>query len=385
MRHELHNLGFNDVVEMPHGEPFALEGGTRVAAFQYGPDDSAIVIARDGVVLADLNDCKISGSAARAILKSFGAPTFVFKSHSFAQAYPNCYAIADPADGGLVIRDDFVTTFLHTMRELQPRYAVPFASMVAFLHPESQPCNMYAVRPPEVAAAVAASDIAPTTQAVLMTPGDTWDSSSGFHLTPNDYYVNQVEWLERLARDVESKIQQEESAERGVTLAFDHFEQYFLTFLRSLPPFVGLALRRPIVFRVPSSDQPYWALNFTTRTVHCSSEPPADRASIIRIREAILVDAIAKKVVAFIHISMRIRIELARGGAQTDFLFWGLLTLYELGYLPLRNVMTLRALGVLWRRRPEVGAFLRSLFTSRRSLEDKILGTLMSRGQRRAR
>ena len=74
MRHELDQLGFADVTEMPHGEPMRLPGGTRVASYQYGPDDSAFVVERDRVVLADLNDCKIKGPAARPLLKAFGSP-----------------------------------------------------------------------------------------------------------------------------------------------------------------------------------------------------------------------------------------------------------------------------------------------------------------------
>ena len=122
-----------------------------MASYQYGPDDSAFVVERDRVVLADLNDCKIKGPAARPMLKAFGSPTFMFKSHSFAQAYPTCYDIKNPADAKLMTREDFLETFLDAARELRPKYAVPFASMVAFLHPESRHCNVFAVRPPEVA------------------------------------------------------------------------------------------------------------------------------------------------------------------------------------------------------------------------------------------
>jgi hypothetical protein len=75
---------------------------------------------------------------------------------------------------------------------------------------------------------------------------------------------------------------------------------------------------------------------------------------------------------------MRIRIELAPGGVQTDFLFWGLLSLRELGYFPLHKMLTRRAIGVLWRRRAEVWGFVRSLL-SPRSFDRKVMGTLMSR------
>jgi hypothetical protein len=107
-------------------------------------------------------------------------------------------------------------------------------------------------------------------------------------------------------------------------------------------------------------------------------QPPERRAGIVHIREGILADAMQKKVVAFIHISMRIRIDLAAGGVSTDFLFWGLLSLRELGYFPLHKVLTRRAARVLWRRRLEVWGVVRSLL-SFKSLDQKVMGNLMRR------
>jgi UDP-MurNAc hydroxylase len=121
MRNELEHPGFHDVTEMPHGKSIRLPGGTRLASCQYGPDDSALLVERDGMVPADLNDCKISGAAAKPTLRSFGQPTFVFKSHSFAQACPNCCNAADPAEAQLMTREDFLQTFTEALRELRPR------------------------------------------------------------------------------------------------------------------------------------------------------------------------------------------------------------------------------------------------------------------------
>ncbi len=99
------------------------DAGLRLSApppFQYGPDDSALLVARDGIVPADLNDCKISGAAAKPMLRTFGQPAFVFESHSFAQAYPNFYNAADPAEAQLMTREDLFERFTETLRELRP-------------------------------------------------------------------------------------------------------------------------------------------------------------------------------------------------------------------------------------------------------------------------
>ena len=377
MRFELESLGYPDVTEMPHGSVMKLPGGARIASFQYGPDDSALVVEHGGVVLADLNDCKISGASVRPLLRAFGPPAFLFKSHSFAQAYPNCYNFADPADAQYMTRDDFVETFIGEVREMRPKFAVPFASMVAFLHPESRQCNRYAVRPPEVVDAANCADTAAVSRAVLMIPGDTWDAATGFSLQANDYYTRQDEWIERLSREQESKIAGEGRAANAFLLPFDQFDRFFTTFLKSLPPLIGLALNRPLAFHVPSDQQPYWVLDFRRRKVCRLAEPHAKCGSVIRISEAVLADAMEKNVVSFIHISMRLRIDLAAGGAPGDLLFWGLLSVGELGYLPLHRILTRRAIGVLWRRRAEVAAMLRSM-TGFQSIHKNMLRHLKS-------
>jgi hypothetical protein len=143
----------------------------------------------------------------------------------------------------------------------------------------------------------------------------------------------------------------------------------------ALPPFISLMLKEPIAFHMPTDSRPWWVLNFRRREVQRLSEKPADCASVIRMNEAMLADAIAKNVVGFTHISMRIRIELAAGGAPSDLLFWGLLAVGELGYLPLHRMLTPRAIGVLWRRRAEVRSMLRSM-VGRQSLHKNMLGHL---------
>ena len=379
MRAEVERLGFAHVVEMPHGAPITLASGTRVASYQYGPDDSAFVVEHGGVVLADLNDCKIKGAAAKPMMKAFGPPTFIFKSHSFAQAYPSCYDIKDPNDAKLMTREDFLETFVDAIRDLHPKYAVPFASMVAFLHPESRHGNGWAVRPPEVVDAASKSDIAATTETVQMVPGDTWSSESGFTLQSNDYYEKQHEWIEKLAVASEAKLRQEEHEERDKSLSFESFEKYFGGFLRSLPPLIAFVLKRPTVFYVASDRAaPYWILDYKRRAVSRALTPPPNYAAIVTLREAVLADAIEKHIVAFAHISMRLRIDLAPGGVQTDFLFWGLLSLHELGYFPLRRMLTPRAAAVLWRRRAEVWSTALAML-SFQSWDEKIRATLASR------
>jgi UDP-MurNAc hydroxylase len=352
---EVRNLGFDDVVELPHAAPTQLAPGVRVASYQNGPDDSVFVVADGEHVLVDINDGKIRGRTLRKILDEFGHPTFVFKSYSFAQAYPVLYTADDPADLELISRDTYLDDWVRVVDALAPRYGVPFGSMVAFLHPESRGVNDHLVAPGEVVEAFRRQRPDSATEAVQMDPGDSWSSETGFELAGVDWYSDRGRHLEELAAQVAPKVAEQTAAEECVTLDFAAFASYFEGFMRAFPPGVlgRFVLRRPVVFEVPSSAQPFWVLDFRHRAVVRASEPPPDAASIVRVNEAVLADAIAKRLVHVVHGSMRIRVHARAGGAGDDLTFWGLIVPWELGYLPLHRSVSCRLAEVTWRRRAE--------------------------------
>jgi UDP-MurNAc hydroxylase len=352
---EVRGLGFDDVMEIPHGRTVHLAPGVRVASYQNGPDDSVFVVADHEHVLVNINDGKIRGRSLRRILDDFGAPTFVFKSYSFAQAYPVCYTADDPADLALISRETYLDDWVRAVDELQPRYGVPFGSMVSFLHPESRHLNSELVVPSEVCEAFRAQRPDARSEVVQMDPGDSWSSETGFELAGIDWYTDKEKHQDALAARVEPKLAAQAAAEEGVTLDYATFAAYFDGFMHAFPPAVlgRLAVRRPVVFHVPSSPLPYWVLDFKRRSVYRLSAPPPDAASVVTVCEAVLADAIEKHLMHVVHGSMRIRVHLNVGGAGDDLTFWGLLVPWELGYLPLRRSMGGRLLGVTWRRRDE--------------------------------
>jgi len=362
MRGELTGLGFGDCSEMAHGEVLDLGEGVRVASYQYGFDDSTFVVREGDRTLVDLNDCKVRGRALRQLVRDFGRPTFVFKGHSFAQGYPHCYEAEEPADLELIAPETYLDDFVAAAHALAPRYAVPFGSMVAFLHPESRHVNRHIITPGDVARAFAARSSESGTELVTMAPGDQWDDETGFHRSDFDWYAERERHIDALARDVAPVIAEQTAREQAQTLSFEAFSRYFARLVRSVPRLAARRLLpRPIVFHVPSSPEPYFVIDFRRRAVTRVARPPEDRANLVRVSEGLLADAIDKRIVHYVQGSMRLHTALRRGGAEEDFAFWGLLTMWELGYLPLRRLVNPRFAGVLWRRRREVlelaGAF----------------------------
>jgi hypothetical protein len=352
---EVRNLGFGEVMELPHAQVLQLSPDVRVASYQYGADDTVFVIADGDEVLVDVNDSKIRGRALRQLREEFGRPTFVFKSYSFAQGYPACYTADDPADLTLITRDSYLDDWMRVVGDLEPEYGVPFGSMVAFLHPESRQVNRFLVPPGEVVATWEARHPGSRTTAVQMDPGDCWSRATGFERGGTDWYTDREQRLDELAATVQPRIDARTAAEAGVTLDYPVFAAYFERFMADCPPGVlgRVALRRPVVFEVPSSTLPYWVLDFARRAVYRLSSPPADAASVVRVNEAVLADAIAKHLVHVVHGSMRIAVHLHEGGAADDITFWALLVPWELGYLPITRSARPRLARVGWRRRNE--------------------------------
>ena len=192
---EVRNLGFNEVMELPHAQVVQLGPDVRVGSYQYGTDDTVFVVADGDEVLVDINDSKIRGRTLDLLRAEFGRPTFVFKSYSFAQGYPACYTADDPADLELITRDTYLDDWVEVVTQLAPRYGVPFGSMVAFLHPESRHVNRWLIPPGEVVAAfndgtrAGAVDTGTVTEAVQMDPGDRWSAESGFERGDVDWYA----------------------------------------------------------------------------------------------------------------------------------------------------------------------------------------------------
>ncbi len=354
MRPELQKLGFDRVTELAHGERVQLTPDLEIASYQYGFDDTAIVIRSGDVVIADVNDCKIRGRAADQIVEDWGRPTFMLKAFSWAQGYPYCYTADDPADLALVTRDSTMQDFVDVARHLRPRYAIPFASLVAFLHPETRDLNEHSVTPSELVDYVEKIGGLGDTELVPLDPGSSWTPAGGFEPRPGDWWTDREARLAEEVARIQPTLDRQAELESTRTLDFRTFADYFESFARAVPyPVRKATLNRPVVFEVPSSPRPFWAIDFLARRVLQLHAPPDDTACIIRIPEAVLADAIANKVTHFAQGAMRIRTHLKPGGATVDLAFWGLIMVWEIGYLPIRHDINLRFVDALWRRRRE--------------------------------
>jgi UDP-MurNAc hydroxylase len=360
MRKSLESLGFRNIVELAHGAPHAVNGGgLTLYSYQYGFDDSALVIKAGESTFLNMNDSHVTGLSLRQILKRHGKVDFLLRSHAPAQGYPLCYEAEDAAELRFHNRERYITRFVNSIRIVQPRFAIPFASNVCHLHAETIGYNKDHITPLEVAETC--GKIFPSeSPVVVMMPGDSWNSERGFELTAPEAYRDPGAAIVQLSDQVKEKLADSNQEERDVQPVFETFRNYIQGFMKALPPGIRVLFKPVIVFDQPTATHRYWVVDFNRWTIEERDALPEKVSSVIRIHPAVLMDAVSKDILFFVHISKRMRIWVPKGGMKEDFKFWGLLQLYETGYLPLTNFLTPRALRVLWLRRYEVLEVMRS-------------------------
>ena len=369
MHASLQSLGFENIVELPHGVPHTVVGRLKIYSYQHGFDDSALIIEANGSTILNLNDSHVTGLPLRQILKRHGQIDFLLRSHAPAQGYPVCYEAEDPVELRFHRRDKYIVRFVNSIQIIRPKFAVPFASNVCHLHSETVGFNRDMITPGEVEENC--KDVfGSESPVVVMMPGDRWNSETGFKLSEQDAYRDYNSVISGLSERVRPKLEALYREERAVVPDFQKFRVYLRAFMSALPFGIRMVFRPVIAFDQPKAAHRFWVADFNRFKVFETDELPPQTNSVIRIHPAVLVDAVSNGILYFVHISKRMRIWVRKGGMKEDFKFWGLVQLYEIGYLPLRNMLTVRALPVIWRRRSEVFEILRSSLRPRR-LEEK--------------
>lgn len=352
---EVRSLGFTNIEELPHGDMVELGAGVAVGSFQYGFDDTAFAVRDRTSAIVDFNDCKIRGKALDHLRQQVGHVSVMLKSHSYAQTYPVSYTAEDPADLERITDETYLADFSAVAAQLRPDAAVPFGSMVGFFHPDGHHINERLVTPSMVADRFTEFGGPADCEVAEMVPGDTWSVDEGFHLAENDWYTNRDAHIEAMIAEAKPKVDAQIAHEAQITMDWDVFRTHFEEFLNALPPVVNkLVAHRPITFVVPSgAPEQYWSIDIAKRSVTRATTPPADHASLFHLSEGVLAEAIERRISHFMQGIMRSNTELKRGGLASDLTFWGLLMVWEIGYLPIQKNINRRVIDTARRRRRE--------------------------------
>ena len=352
----LESLGFKHIYPLAHGETTNLAADLQLTSYQSRwLDDSALVVEGGETTLFDLNDGKFPDGVLRKLAQKHGGIDFMFKSHSSAQAYPHRYSSSDPKDLSYRPKESYVQEFLHTAQALETAYAIPFASNVCFLHPETFDQNAHIMNPASIENFY--DESVHQFNLEVMLPGDSWSEEEGFHIQATDVFAQQETLLSAMREEVASKVAAQSEYEKNKALDFDTFKNYFEDFLKSLPMPLSFLFRVKTAYAIPGEQESWWVLDFSKRCVTQHDEKPTDVVSISSVEPGLLQDAIEKTIVNFLEISMRVRIEISPGKVFQHFIARELLAMYEQGNFPLEKNMQVHFVRAWLRRRDELLAY----------------------------
>ena len=379
LRQQLESLGFERVVELRHGERLKLADDFWLTSYQVTfQDDSVAVVEADGAVLVDLNDAKPLPSTWRNFRAKYPKVDFMLRSHSPAWSYPTRYTFEDPADRLPVDARTYMEAFVAAAQQLQPRYAVPFASGICHLHREVLDENRYLVSAPEMKTYFEANaSRVPKSSLQIMGVGSRWSTESGFELTDN-VVDDIVAYAEQRAAAESERLEKNYRSEATKEINFDDFARYFNKF------FAAIRLLRPLVrntrwvFPISAPREEYWSVDFGKGAIERSDRMPQEYDSVVTVSAAVLSGSLRNDVFTNVDISKRWRVQIKRGSAMRHFVLANLLLLYEAGYLSPKELFSWRFLSGYARRLPEVIDYVRLAFLTATKGKDSLVTAVTS-------
>lgn len=353
MVEDLQYLGFEHVVEIPHGSAFALAPDFTLRSYQFGLGvDSAAVLSGGGLSLFNCNDAKLFGLPLRQILRDFPRIDFLLRSHSSAGPIPYCVENYERLPREMLAQTDSADQFVRCALHVGARYAIPFASNHCFLHRETIAFNGTATTPEEVRTRYreVAASVSSQTECVVMPPGSSWSDRDGFRIQEFDFSAR-PEYIDSMLLRHGAKLAATYAEEDRVVADFESFGAYFERMMTAIPRFIRRRALAPLVFEVrDASGRRFWRLDPALGT---AQELPAPSASdvIFEVHAAVLRDCCRNRMFSVWSASKRLKIKLPAPQSLAIATRWlTFLDLYELETFPLACNLSPRSLAVRLRR-----------------------------------
>ena len=349
VRRDLATMGFERIIEIMHGETFRLGDDFSLTPYLFSPfGDTAVVVESAATTILNANDCKIVGLPLAQLVKRHPRVDFALRSHSSANSrvlYEEMGAPGDRADN----REDYMRSFSNFMAAVTPRYAVPFASNHCHLHRETAQYNRRIVSPLEVRDYFCRFKEAHrlATELVVMLPGSSWSETRGFDLEDAAAFEDREVVLADLAADNASVLEETYRREAKITIRAEEMDRYFAAVFAHANWLVRRLLRAgPVIIRAFSGDRAtYWKVDVWRRTLAEVDRAAFDAADArIDVPAAVLKHAMRSNMFGHVSISKRIRYQGTSDGLSRLRRFELLLCFQEAELIPLRRLITRRAL-----------------------------------------
>ncbi|THU37994.1 MBL fold metallo-hydrolase [Niastella caeni] len=350
MKDDLFYMGYNNIIELKHGERLQLDDNFFITSYQFWIFlDSALLIECDGVKLLNLNDSKHMGLTLKQIIRNHHPIDFVFRSHSSANERLS-YEIVDEPDAPVDDLERYITEFAQTAKATKAKYAIPFASNHCHLHKDSFHFNRYIQHPVLVEEYFKQHHIQ-SPMAKVMVSGDSWSSETGFNISDKDWFTNReqllADYLQQQSESLEKFYKQENQATIDTQVVADYFEQ----FSASLPFFIKRYFKRvhfTYVLSAGDSAKYIYQINVSNgRVVELPADTKLDHATYpiqIHTTAFIFLRGIEFKIFSHMCIGKRVFYKVTAKHKRYMEALNLVFNAYEYDLLPLRRLFTRRSL-----------------------------------------
>ncbi len=354
---DLRDMGFTNIVEIPHGKSLDLHRDFKITSYQFSPwGDSALAIEAGGVSLLDANDAKFMGRPLDQIVRNHKRFDFAFRSHSSANDRV-CYSYTDKHETEKEDPTIYAESFFRFMEKVKPRYAVPFASNHCYLHRDVFHLNEFVETPVRVRDYVRSVGGFSQTELKVMVSGDSWDSQNGFDMKENTWFTDREKHLQRYLAEKTEKLNGTYAQEDRARVRFGEFERYFRRFLHLVPRPLKRPLKgKPIVFCAKyGSEADYFKIDaYKNEISQITKEDLTGDSIVFETTALVMKKAMALNMFSHIGISKRVKYISRYEDAKYMSKFNTLLAAYEYEVLPLDRLLSMRTAKVYARRWREV-------------------------------
>jgi UDP-MurNAc hydroxylase len=360
MMRDLRHIGMTNVRELRHSERIQLGPDFALTSYHFAPfvTDSAPVIEADGVVIFNANDAKMAGAPLKHILKRHPKIDFCLRSHSSANPRA-CYHTTD-AEQPAAIEDDnehYIRAFSMFMAAVKPRCAIPFASNNCLLHDDVYSMNSLVQTPQMVAEyfKTFAAERGLDTGIQIMTPGDKWDSETGFNIQPNDWFDDRPSKLEAYRARVMPSLERQAAKEARTMVSLKTVQRFFHRLRRNVPSVLTRRLKGSEILIVARAGDRISGFAIDLHGDRVRQVSPDEFGQFDRRIEfpaAILRQAMAMNMFQHAGISKRVHYYATKAAMPQLKWFVMILEVAEAEVFPVRsnfNRRTLRALLPRWR------------------------------------
>lgn len=371
MSKDLRDMGFNNLVELRHGERMELRSGFMLTCYHCGVfQDSAIVVECDGTTLFNCNDAKFMGAPLRQILARHGRIDFVLRSHSSANSRL-CFEIIDDSAQQVDDQGRYIRDFVAFAKATGARYAIPFASNHCYLHKEVFQFNSRVTTPQMVKQYCERNEVdAPIVQ--IMLSGDSWSSDRGFEIAENDYFDRREERLKEYRAAQANKLESFYALEARAKIELKQVLAYIRTLSKAMPFLVRLLFRRHVFTYIATAGDARYIFEVDLWRGRVKQlEDYTDERNPIQIHTSahVLQQCMEMHLFSHLAISKRVKYRVTLSNKRHIQRMNWVFNLYEYEMLPIRNLASGRCIEALCYRWREVVLYLRigiELLTTRK-------------------